>query len=217
MVSSDMNGASESGKRAPDWRKPPLLRLRIWLPVLLLLAGVVPLVTGSSSAPGHVPPQGHAPLRKSDGPPFIASAVARSVSVARIALPDARATPDQPDRSGKADLLTPSFGILLGLVASPAAGHDLWRDATRRNSDLLTPLQPRYYEAARAKDHVLYGMVGGPFDTEAGAAATCATLQDRGVECSVAIYRGIRPGTANILSLASPWNGSPSPAAPTTP
>lgn len=118
----------------------------------------------------------------------------------------------ETEKSAKADFLMPSFGVLLGLVDSQDAGQAWWHEVAGRNSDLLGVLQPRYYEAARSRDHVLYGLIGGPFDTQAGAAATCSVLQSRSVDCSVAVYRGNRPAAANILSLATP----PRPAAQST-
>jgi hypothetical protein len=133
--------------------------------------------------------------------PMVASNVARKQSSLL-----GRGT--SPGASPKSDLLIPSFGILLGLVLSVEDGQDWWTELARLHEDLLGSLRPRLYEAARSSGQIIYGVVGGPFDSRAGAAAACAELAERQVDCSVVIYRGMSPSALEALSLASDQNGS---------
>lgn len=100
---------------------------------------------------------------------------------------------NRPEVATKSDLITPSFGILLGMVSSHLEGIRLWRVLASRHGDLLALLRPRLFEAARSRNQTVYGVMAGPFDTSRAAMETCSILAARGVECSVTEFRGISP------------------------
>ncbi|GJL95480.1 MAG: hypothetical protein DHS20C05_18850 [Hyphococcus sp.] len=84
------------------------------------------------------------------------------------------------------------FGVHLASYRKPADATEGWGKLQRENPDELGLLEPRIEEITVPEKGNFLRLIGGGFSSEEKAAALCASLQQKGLYCSVTGFNGDR-------------------------
>ncbi len=136
---------------------------------------------------------GGAVVEAADGS-AIASGAAPVAPAPRMVQPTFASTDAVFENEADSDIETASvlFGVHLASYRKDAEARDGWRKLQRQNPDELGLLEPRI-ERVRLKDKgVFLRLIGGGFSSQEKAAALCASLQQKGLFCSVSGFNGKR-------------------------
>ncbi len=136
---------------------------------------------------------GSAVVEAADGS-AIANGSAPVAPAPRLVQPTFASTDAVFENEASGDIETASvlFGVHLASYRRVREARDGWRKLQRQNPDELGLLEPRI-ERVRLKDKgVFLRLIGGGFSSQEKAAALCASLQQKGLFCSVSGFNGKR-------------------------
>ncbi len=94
--------------------------------------------------------------------------------------------------SGDIETASVLFGVHLASYRKVREARDGWSKLQRQNPDELGLLEPRIERVRLKGKGVFLRLIGGGFSSQEKAAALCASLQQKGLFCSVSGFNGKR-------------------------
>ena len=112
----------------------------------------------------------------------------------RMVQPTFASTDSVFENEAAGDIETASvlFGVHLASYRKTAEAREGWRQLQRENPDELGLLEPRIERVLLDDKGVFLRLIGGGFSSQEKASALCASLQQRGLFCSVSGFNGQR-------------------------
>jgi len=96
------------------------------------------------------------------------------------------------EAAGDIETASVLFGVHLASYRKSAEAREGWRQLQRENPDELGLLEPRIESVQLQGKGVFLRLIGGGFSSEEKASALCASLQQKGLFCSVSGFNGQR-------------------------
>jgi sporulation related protein len=136
---------------------------------------------------------GSAVVEAADGS-AIANGAAPVAPAPRLVQPTFASTDAVFENEASGDIETASvlFGVHLASYRKVREARDGWRKLQRQNPDELGLLEPRIERVRLKEKGVFLRLIGGGFSSQEKAAALCASLQQKGLFCSVSGFNGKR-------------------------
>jgi SPOR domain len=136
---------------------------------------------------------GSAVVEAADGS-AIASGAAPVEEAPRLVQPTFASTDAVFENEADGDIETASvlFGVHLASYRKPSEAREGWRKLQRQNPDELGLLEPRIERVRLEEKGVFLRLIGGGFSSQEKAGALCASLQQKGLFCSVSGFNGSR-------------------------
>jgi SPOR domain len=124
----------------------------------------------------------------------IANGAAPVAPAPRLVQPTFASTDAVFENEASGDIETASvlFGVHLASYRKVREARDGWSKLQRQNPDELGLLEPRIERVRLKGKGVFLRLIGGGFSSQEKAAALCASLQQKGLFCSVSGFNGKR-------------------------